>query len=64
MLENADLSWTPSTLLAHSQNTKDFHPQRYEEGTKLLQIKFVIHLLNVSSHKDYINKAGNRAFIL
>lgn len=61
MLENADLSRIPSTSLAHSQNNKDFYPQKYEERTKLLQIYFAINLLNVSSHKDYINKARNRA---
>lgn len=64
MLENADLPWTPSTSLSHSQNTKDFHPWRYEEVTKWLQIYFVVNLLNVSSHKDYTNKAGKRAFVL
>lgn len=48
------MSWTPSTSLTHSQNTKDFYSQRYEERTKLLQIYVVINLLNVSSHKDYI----------
>lgn len=64
MLENADLSQIPSTSLARSQNNKDFYPQKYEERTKLLQIYFAINLLNVSSHKDYINKARNRAFVL